>query len=110
MKQHQLVSSDEAPPTTGQPTTPCSDCPWSRDSIPGWLGGATVDDWLTAIQSDEPIDCHALKGPQCAGAAIYRGNTFKLPRDPGVLRLDANKTHTFSGPDEFREHHRGGQH
>ena len=104
----QLISSDESLPTDTQPIHPCADCPWSRNALPGWLGGPTVDGWLAFAHSDDVILCHTLIGPQCAGVAIYRANVAKLPRDPDVLRLPADRERVFASPNEFRNHHEGG--
>lgn len=100
-----LVTIDEAVPAQGQHKKPCSDCPWSRDSLPGWLGGETVEAWLAEAHSDNEIPCHTLKGAQCAGSAIYRRNVLKTPRDAGVLRLEADRELVFATPSEFKEHH-----
>ncbi len=35
-----FISSEDAVQAKCQHTTPCSDCPWRRDSLNGWLGGA----------------------------------------------------------------------
>ncbi len=99
------VSSAEAEPATRQHTKPCSDCPWARTALNGWLGGYTVEDWLAAARSDMMIDCHTVSTAQCAGAAIFRGNIGKLPRDRRVFRLPANRVLVFSSPAEFTEHH-----
>ncbi len=103
-----LVTSDQAVPTAHQHTKPCSDCPWRRDAVPGWLGGSTTGDWLAAVHGEGRVDCHVLAGPQCAGAAIYRRNVAKRPRDPQVLVLDVDRDRVFSSPVEFQSHHRKG--
>jgi hypothetical protein len=100
-----MTTSDEAVPTDEQPKKPCHDCPWRRESIKGWLGAADPDDWLIIAHSDEPVPCHAIKGPQCAGLAIYRANMCKLPRDRAVLRLPADRETVFATPAEFLAHH-----
>ena len=100
-----LISSEEATPANGQHEHACSDCPFSRESLRGWLGGLSVDDWLGVAHSDAPSDCHVLEGAQCAGVAIYRANVGKLPRDPSILRLPRDIDNVFASPMEFREHH-----
>ena len=101
----QLLSSDDAVPATYQHTKPCSDCPWSRDSLPGWLGGLTADAWIAGAHGEGQIDCHTLIGAQCAGAATYRANVCKLPRKPDVLRLPVDRDHVFANREEFLDHH-----
>jgi hypothetical protein len=107
-RQLQLISSADAKPCSTQPTKPCSDCPWARMSLPGWLGGFTPEEWLQAAHGEERIDCHTLKGPQCAGVAIYRANVIKSVRDPKVLKLKRDCVDVFTSPVEFRDHHKKG--
>jgi len=64
-----------------------------------------VDEWLTIAHGEAKVECHTLLGAQCTGLAVYRANILKLPRDPSILRLHADRTTCFSSPDEFREHH-----
>lgn len=102
-----LISDEEAVPATGQHKKACSDCPWSRNSLPGWLGGNTAQEWIDFAHSDITIPCHALKGAQCAGIAIYRRNVCKMAYPPNLL-LEKDKERVFASPTEFIEHHRKG--
>jgi hypothetical protein len=104
----QLISKDDAVDAKGQHTKPCSDCPWARDSLPGWLGGIEPATWLRAAHGEEVIHCHALAGAQCAGSSVYRANVLKNPRDPEVLRLPKDKASVFATPAEFLSHHEKG--
>lgn len=103
-----FVSANEAKPSSTQHTKPCGDCPWSRKAIPGWLGSMTADEWLRAAHGESLIDCHARRGPQCAGSAIYRANMAKLCRDREILRLPSDRKDVFATPTEFRQHHEKG--
>lgn len=103
----QLITSDEAVRATGQHKKPCSDCPWARKSLAGWLGSPSADEWLREAHGDHEIPCHVLEGAQCAGSAIYRRNVSKLSLDAGVLRLDADRELVFASPTEFKRHHEG---
>lgn len=107
MRKKKLISSRDAVEAKGQHRRPCSDCPWARDSLPGWLGGPDADTWLRAAHGEERIDCHTLQGAECAGAAVYRANVHKTPRDPEVLRLPKDPERVFASPAEFKEHHDG---
>ncbi len=100
----QLISSDEAVQGKVQHKKPCSDCPWSRKALNGWLGGASIDDWLRAAHGDAFVRCHTIANMQCAGLAIYRRNVCKRA-DPPLLRLEADREAVFATPVEFREHH-----
>jgi hypothetical protein len=93
----------------------CDECPWRRNSAPGWLGPLSAEDWVRLAHSDEPIACHKTIVAddewetghvyQCAGAAVYRKNVCKLP-PPGVALAEApDRENVFSNPMEFREHH-----
>lgn len=104
-KRTQFISSDEAAQAKCQHTVPCSDCPWTRKSLPGWLGSLTPAQWIVAAHGEGTAECHTLLGAQCAGFAIYRANTGKLPRDPKTLRLPANTKLVFTHPNEFLRHH-----
>ncbi len=100
-----LITIDKARPALQQHKKPCSDCPFRRDALPGWLGGDTPEYYTRLAQSDLLIHCHTKLGPQCAGAAIYRANIGKVPRDRKVLRLLPDKMTVFSWPTEFINHH-----
>jgi hypothetical protein len=110
--------------------TPCAECPYRRDSLPGHLDstgegpqyyvGAALADY-----ADFPVACHCEinyndpewrrtqypTAPLCAGALIFARNQAKAPRDPqragwveGVQPSDS----VFRYPHELVEHH-GGQ-
>jgi hypothetical protein len=100
----QLISTAEAKPVKGQPDRPCSDCPFSRQSLRGWLGGATPNEYRRLAHSNQPIYCHALIGVQCAGAAIYRANVCKRAGPPNI-ELPADRNAVFATPMEFLAHH-----
>ena len=53
------------------------------------------DDWEEQVE-------HA---PQCAGRAIHFANRCKMPRNPELLRLPADRENVFTFPHEFIEHH-----
>lgn len=100
------MTLDEAVPARGQHRRPCSDCPWARASLKGWLGGVDADTWLRAAHGEEQIACHTLTGAQCAGAAVYRANCLKRPRPgSGNITLPADKVRVFATPAEFLAHH-----
>lgn len=102
-----LISSNEATPAKAQHDRPCSDCALRRDSLEGWLGGGTPEEWAAMLHGEARVDCHVLEGAQCAGAAIYRGNICKRPRDKTVLVLPADEDAVFSNRREFLAHHEG---
>lgn len=95
--------------------TTCNQCPWRRKSAAGWLGPYDADEWLAIVHSDAPIACHITIDEdedweaeglrQCAGAARYRANVFKSPRNPEVARGPVDHDRIFSRDSEFRDHH-----
>lgn len=104
-----FIVSEEALVAKRQHTAPCSDCPWSRKCVRGWTGPNDVATWIAAVHADERITCHTRKQPngehwQCAGAAIYRSNVSKNPRDKSLLLLPANTKLVFTWG-EFERHH-----
>jgi hypothetical protein len=108
-KGEKLITGDEAKVTLRQHTSPCSDCPFRRDSIQGWLGELSVDDWIQLAHGEGQADCHTTKqsngaGWHCAGLAIYRANVCKSVHDPNAFRLpkDTEKVFSFG---EFKKHH-----
>lgn len=101
---HKLMSSDEAIAGLPQHKQPCPDCPWARDSLPGWLGGESVEYWRSLGHSDHVVDCHTIKDRQCAGISIYRHNVCKRVEPPN-LKLPGDTTKVFASPMEFEAHH-----
>jgi hypothetical protein len=87
----EVTTSDTAEDSNVQHSKPCHDCPWRRKAVPGWLGSMSADEWIQAAHGDGVIDCHTVKGvpqPQCVGAATYRANVCKSPRDRRALRAE----------------------
>lgn len=129
MRQQQLLTSREAQPFRRQHRAPCSDCPWARKSLPGWIGSNSVAQWLAVARDGwHPIACHtrriasealrdveahrtseACQGHwECAGAAIYRANTSVMfYPERRWLTLPPNRIAVFATPGEFIAHHQG---
>ena len=104
-----FITANQARVTFRQHKTPCSDCPFRRDSIPGWLGTLTPKQWMELAHGEGSANCHTTKqadgsGWECAGLAIYRANVYKSVRDPDAMRLPANTQLVFSFG-EFVVHH-----
>lgn len=87
---------------------PCLDCPWSRKSLAGWLGGLTADQWIEIAKGDGGEDCHLLTNQRCAGLAIFRRNICKSPRFD-TFRLPADCEQVFANEQEFKAHHEKGR-
>ena len=104
-KRRVLISSDQAVPAKVQHEKACSDCPWSRTALNGWLGSNSKEEWIEMAHGEANIECHVLTGVQCAGAAIYRANVYKCPRDRTLLRLPRDTEAVFETAKEFLDHH-----
>lgn len=108
-----------------QHTKPCDQCPFRRESAPGWLGGLSADEFKWLADSDTVMPCHKASQdehghggvdyvnpdptlPQCAGRAIYWANQCKRPRDAtiGLLTLPKDTETVFQWPHQFVEHHK----
>ena len=93
---------------------PCVQCPWLRTSAPGWLGPHDPATWLDIVHGESPIACHLTidhdgqpwdQVRQCAGAAIFRANIWKLPHNPNIARGPRDTDTVFAWNDEFTDHH-----
>lgn len=110
-----IQSADPNPPGRRLPEAtdrPCRQCPWRLGSAPGYLGPHDARTWVEMVHSDVPIACHmTIKtsgswegAKQCAGAASYRANAEKRPRDP-LVAWGPKRDDVFSRPHEFVRHH-----
>lgn len=88
-----------------QPTRPCAVCPVRRDSLPFRDDDAAAD-LVAELHSDALVFCASERGNQCAGAAIYRANVCKLPRDRQALRLPVDRDKVFDSSSLLICHHR----
>lgn len=109
MAKGQLLTGDQARTVKTQHKSPCSDCPFARKSLAGWLGSFSPSRWLWIIHGEGRVDCHTRVPMQCAGAAIFRGNVCKSPHDPERLVLPQDTVRVFSNDQEFLNHHRNGK-
>ena len=113
----QFLTSRDAQAFRTQHKAPCTDCPWARKSLKGWLGPNTITGWLHVARDYwHVIHCHTRKKFErrdhsaehweCAGAAIYRANTKVMPyKEKPLLQLPANTAAVFASPQEFEHHH-----
>lgn len=101
---------------------PCSDCPFRRKSMPGWLGAGSPESFLDCIQRDEPLPCHQTidyddpawlekwtaqeGGSMCAGALVFMANKLQRPKTRGFPTMPPDKDQVFANSLEFVRHHR----
>jgi hypothetical protein len=102
-----LITSDEATPATRQHKKPCSDCPFRRTSLKGWLGGMKPEFFTQFAHREGVYPCHTKDGAQCAGMAVFRANICKAPRNKEALVVGQDKRNVFAWDDEFLKHHGG---
>jgi hypothetical protein len=101
-----------------QPPKPdlCLECPLSRRSISGALGGYTVQQYLEILHGPAAIACHMSKGfphnraeqRHCTGVAMYRANTGCRPVGGAMTAVELigpNHSLVFSNSRQFRTHH-----
>lgn len=106
MAKGKLITSNLNHVSNKQHKVPCSDCPFRRDSLPGWLGGELPEPFIySQAHGDGPYGCHVIVNQQCAGMAVYRANIEHDPAYIAALRLPADPVKVFATPREFLEHH-----
>lgn len=115
---------------------PCNDCPFRRESQPGWLGNANPEWFVSSALADEMTDesnrdvyaapCHKTidysdvdwtnglsDAEVCVGSFVFYRNVdqFKLPRQPErselVVLVKPDHDDVFSTVEEFINHHEG---
>lgn len=95
---------------------PCNECPWRRDAAPGHLGPHSAMEWHRIAHGESAIACHktirvsgewAPGTRQCRGAAIFRENVCKNPRNPTIETGPRDMETVFATDEEFIEHHEG---
>lgn len=110
---------------------PCVECPFRRDSAPGYLGGYTPEMYMDVTFSPASLACHKSNGFHegeierqrvCTGIAAFRANTGHiasiLTNHSGAVPTAAHESTKFVGSDtetyfataeEFCAHHKPGQ-
>ena len=96
---------------------PCNDCPWRRDSMPGFLGGAAVPHFEAAWAMQRIVPCHkTVKNPSswspdwrwCAGYLIARRNvndTLLAPAAQRACETVEPSDAVVAGIEGFADHH-----
>lgn len=101
---------------------PCSDCPFRRKAMPGWLGAGSPESFIDCMQRDEPLPCHQTidydnphwlvewmhqkNGNACAGSLIFMANKLQRPHTPGFPTMEPDHETVFSNTVEFVRYHR----
>lgn len=100
---------------------PCVECPTRRTATPGYLGGYTVEMFLSMLHSRVSVACHMTKGfkagdpstqHHCRGACAYRANVgvrTGTAADTAISLVGPDRETFFATPEEFYLHHKPGQ-
>lgn len=101
--------------------TACNECPFSKSSTPGYLGGYTADMYKPLVLGRVLFPCHLTQTwddvtrvedqRHCTGLCHMRAN-MELPYDPesgiGKAMSAAGKDPDFfESFEEFKQHHEG---
>lgn len=96
---------------------PCVECPFRKNSLPGWLGGYTADETYHSITSaEEDFACHLTRNKRlkdmsrCKGSMLFLKKSGKMPKYNTQLAADLR---AMGKPDtseilsnfEFFKHH-----
>lgn len=111
LRKGQLKTYHDAALTLVQHEKPCVDCPFGRIAVAGWLAAMSPEECLMVIHGEGRMECHTMQASkerpwQCAGAATFRANVCKVPRDRSLLVLPKNKKLVFATDREFLRHHK----
>lgn len=104
---------------------PCAECPFSKQSVRGWLADYTIDDLLMFNRFDVPFPCHMTMGKGdiqthevaaaiqsgkmrlCRGYAEMMKKSCKQPRPEWLAAIvnDITVGDDAMNTGEFIEHH-----
>lgn len=102
--------------------TPCPQCPFRKESAPGYLGAAGAQEFLDATLYEAEMPCHMAinysdrdwkenqypTADLCVGAVQFLNNWMKLPRSrklADACREVGENDKIMSSPEEFMERH-----
>jgi len=103
---------------------PCSECPFTKNSLPGWLSDYTAQELHLIAMNEMPFPCHMThdedlewdeagteSAPLCAGALMYMKKGAKMPRMVELARIlkqiDIKDCENILSTPEFFKHHAG---
>lgn len=97
---------------------PCKECPFRKQSAPGYLGAASWQPELFLSQIEHrPMSCHMSvdweAGEEdsdhvCVGSLQFLKNSCKLPRDKDyaeIVRASERSEDIFQNRQQFINHH-----
>lgn len=95
---------------------PCKECPFTKASISGYLGGFTIEQTIGCAISESDFICHITRETkeehQCIGRLLFATKTAKQFRRPDLEKmrneaktLNMHVHNTILSYSEFKEHH-----
>lgn len=51
----------------------CKECPFKKNSPPGWLGGVSVDDTIATLQNEGIFTCHLHRNDKISVGSVMVG-------------------------------------
>jgi hypothetical protein len=102
--------------------TPCNDCPFRKNSLPGWLADYSPLQLHSIVMSETAFPCHLAQqefvewkdvgtknNPVCAGSLRYMKKGAKMPRRADlaalIKKIDVGSCDNILSITEFFEHH-----
>ena len=83
---------------------PCSNCPFKKDTLKGWLG----EQRITEILNQDSFVCHKKTHLQCAGHMLIKDNENIFVRTANQLNMKlelSGKELVFETKEECIQHH-----
>ena len=83
--------------------SPCSNCPFTKDCLEGWLGKERAIE----ISNASSFVCHKKNDLQCAGSMVINGNDNEFVRLAESMRIDLDikgKNKVFRSKKEMIKH------
>ena len=84
--------------------SPCSNCPFRKDTLKGWLGERR----MTEILSEQSFVCHKKKHLQCAGHMLIKGNENIFVRTAKQMDIEltlSGREKVFDTQEQCIKHH-----
>ena len=96
---------------------PCSECPFVKGSLQGWLGPWTAPNFIRQLMSEDGQMCHSTitedgvitPGTQiCTGGLICANKSAKSYRNPDLRKLqeEVGKDDNVMTAFEFKQYHK----
>lgn len=99
--------------------SPCAECPFRKDSAPGWLGGETVQDTFAHIKGEGDFACHMTRHKRkadmsrCRGSLLFMRKSGQMPKYNAKLAKALQEVRGYdvseilSVPEFFKHHDKG---